>query len=158
MLFKNSRADVDARYRSHVYDGGVVGAGRTAEIDDGPGATRNLLRPDSRLPRSTDGSMAERFMKKAATVQFCLSLLKAIVYCPLDSILKRIERRNGSGDPNGRRPVLLSFQQFVEMYKPRSSPEELIVEKTSTVRIRAALVEAGKKAGNPRQYEVLYKQ
>jgi chloramphenicol 3-O-phosphotransferase len=88
----------------------------------------------------------------------CSKVIKAIVYCPLDSILKRIERRNGSGDPNGRRPVLLSFQQFLEMYKPRSSLEELVVEKTITGRIRAALIEAGKKAGNPKQYEVLYEE
>jgi hypothetical protein len=44
------------------------------------------------------------------------------------------------------------------MYQPQTSPEELVVEKTSTSRIRAALAEAGKKAGNPRQYEALYKR
>src|ERR1043166_3313827 len=42
----------------------------------------------------------------------CARVTKAIVYCPLDHILRRIERRNSSGDLNGRRPVLLSFQQF----------------------------------------------
>jgi hypothetical protein len=42
------------------------------------------------------------------------------------------------------------------MYRPQTSTNELVVEKTSTSRIRAALDEAGKKAGNPRQYEALY--
>jgi chloramphenicol 3-O-phosphotransferase len=88
----------------------------------------------------------------------CSNVVKAIVYCPLDQILRRIDRRNSSGDPAGRRPVLLAFQQFLQMYQPQTSPEELVVEKTSTSRIRAALAEAGKKAGNPRQYEALYKR
>ena len=52
----------------------------------------------------------------------------------------------------------MSFQQFLQMYKPQTSAEELIVERTSASRMRAALVEAGKKAGNPKQYEVLYKE
>ena len=44
------------------------------------------------------------------------------------------------------------------MYNLQSSPEELVVEKTTTSRVRTALVEAGKKAGNPKQYEALYKE
>ena len=88
----------------------------------------------------------------------CSKVVKAIVYCPLDQILKRIDRRNSADDPAGRRPVLLAFQQFLQMYKLQTSVEELVVEKTSTSRIRAALLEAGKKAGNPRQFEALYKE
>jgi chloramphenicol 3-O-phosphotransferase len=88
----------------------------------------------------------------------CSNVVKAIVYCPLDQILRRIARRNSADDPAGRRPVLLAFQQFLQMYKPQTSAEELVVEKTSTSRMRAALVEAGKKAGNPKQYEALYKE
>jgi chloramphenicol 3-O-phosphotransferase len=88
----------------------------------------------------------------------CSNVVKAIVYCPLDQILRRIDRRNSADDPAGRRPVLLAFQQFLQMYKPQTSAEELVVETTNTRRIRAALVEAGKKAGNPRQYEALYKE
>ena len=86
----------------------------------------------------------------------CSKVIKTIVYCPLDHILKRIDRRNSAEGTNGRRPVLLAFQQFLNMYKLQSSPEELIVEKTHTRRIRMALEEAGKKAGSPRQYERLY--
>ena len=88
----------------------------------------------------------------------CPKVIKAIVYCPLDSILKRIDARNSADEPSGRRPVLLSFQQFLQMYRLQSSPAELVVEKTTTSRIRAALVEAGKKAGNSKQYEALYQQ
>jgi chloramphenicol 3-O-phosphotransferase len=88
----------------------------------------------------------------------CPRVINAIVYCPLEHLLKRIDRRNSAEDPSGRRPVLLAFQQFLQMYKPQTSPEELIVEKTNTSRMRAALVEAGKKAGNPKQYEALYKE
>jgi chloramphenicol 3-O-phosphotransferase len=88
----------------------------------------------------------------------CPRVIKAIVYCPLEHILKRIDRRNSADDPAGRRPVLLAFRQFLQMYKPQTSAEELVVEKTNTSRMRAALVEAGKKAGNPKQYEALYKE
>jgi chloramphenicol 3-O-phosphotransferase len=88
----------------------------------------------------------------------CPKVIKAIVYCPLEHILKRIDRRNSADDPAGRRPVLLSFQQFLQMYKPQTSPEELVVEKTNTGRIRAALAEAGKKGGSPKQYEALYQR
>jgi len=88
----------------------------------------------------------------------CSNVVKAIVYCPLDQILTRIDRRNNANDPAGRRPVLLAFQQFLQMYQPQTSAEELVVEKTSTSRMRAALIEAGKKAGNPRHYEALYKE
>src|SRR3954470_18438019 len=88
----------------------------------------------------------------------CSKVIKVIVYCPLDHILKRIDRRNNTGDASGRRPVLLSFQQFLQMYQRQASPEELVVERTSTGRLRAGLVEAGKKAGNPRQYAFLYQQ
>lgn len=87
----------------------------------------------------------------------CSNVVKAVVYCPLQHILKRVEKRNSSGVPSNRRPVLLSFQQFLEMYKRQTSPEELVVEKTTTGVIRAALVEAGRKANNPKQYEALYK-
>ena len=88
----------------------------------------------------------------------CPRVIKAIVYCPLEHLLKRIDRRNSADDPAGRRPVLLAFQQFLQMYKPQTSAEELVVEKTNTSRMRAALFEAGKKAGNPKQFESLYKE
>jgi 23S rRNA pseudoU1915 N3-methylase RlmH len=44
------------------------------------------------------------------------------------------------------------------MYRMQTSAEELVVEKTNTRRMRAALVEAGKKAGNPKQFEALYQE
>ena len=88
----------------------------------------------------------------------CSNVVKVVVFCPLDQILQRIDRRNRAGDPAGRRPVLLAFQQFLQMYRLQTLPDELVVERTSTVRIRTALVEAGKKARNPKQYEALYKQ
>jgi chloramphenicol 3-O phosphotransferase len=47
----------------------------------------------------------------------CPKVIKAIVYCPLEHILKRIDRRNSADAPAGRRPVLLAFQQFLQMYK-----------------------------------------
>jgi chloramphenicol 3-O-phosphotransferase len=99
----------------------------------------------------------DRAYDKYCAILDCPKVVKAIVYCPLQDILKRIERRNNSGVPNSRRPVLLSYQQFLEMYKPQTAPDELVVEKTSTGVMRAALVEAGKKANNPKQYEALYR-
>jgi chloramphenicol 3-O phosphotransferase len=88
----------------------------------------------------------------------CSNTIKAVVYCPLDQILKRIDKRNSAPDPSGNRPVLLSFQQFLQMYKPQTSPDELIVERTTASRIRSALAEAGKKAGDRKRYEALYSQ
>jgi hypothetical protein len=87
-------------------------------------------------------------------------VIKVIVYCPLEHLLKRIDKRNNEGVPSNRRPVLLSFDQFVQMYKPQASPQELVVARTSTSVLRAALVEAGQKAGNTRrnQYQALYKE
>jgi len=95
---------------------------------------------------------------KYCAILDCPKVIKAIVYCPLEHLLKRVERRNSADNPAGRRPVLLAFQQFLQMYKRQTSAKELVVEKTSTHRMRAALVEAGKKAGNPKQYEALYKE
>ena len=88
----------------------------------------------------------------------CTKVIKAIVYCPLQHILQRVEKRNSSNDPSNRRPVLLSFQQFVQMYKRQTSPDDLVVEKTTTKAIRLALVEAGAKARNPKQYAALYQE
>jgi chloramphenicol 3-O-phosphotransferase len=88
----------------------------------------------------------------------CSNVVKAIVYCPLDQILPRIDRRNSADDPSGRRPVLLAFQQFVQMYQPQSSPDELVVERTTTTRIRNALVEAGQKAASRQQFQTLSNQ
>ena len=88
----------------------------------------------------------------------CSNVTMAVVYCPLQDMLKRVERRNNSGDPLNHRAVLLCFQQFVEMYKLQSSPGESVMEKTRTSILRAALEEAGKKAGSPRNFASLYDQ
>ena len=86
----------------------------------------------------------------------CSNVIKAVVYCPLDDILKRVDRRNSAEGTNGRRPVLLAFNQFLQMYKLQSSTNELIVERTHTRRLRTALEEAARRVGNTRQYEALY--
>lgn len=99
----------------------------------------------------------DRYYDKYCDILNCSNVIKAIVYCPPQDILKRIDRRNNSGIPFNRRPVLLAFQQFLEMYKPQSSPDELVVERTSTTVLRAALAEAGKKANSPAKYQALYK-
>ncbi len=93
---------------------------------------------------------------KFCAVLDCAKVTKVIIYCPLQDLLKRIEKRNNAGVASNRRPVLLAFQQFLAMYKPQSSLNELVVDKTSTSVMRAALVEAGKKAENAKQYEALY--
>ena len=88
----------------------------------------------------------------------CSNVIKTIVYCPLEPLLKRIDRRNSAYLFSGRRPVLLAFQQFLQMYRTQTSPEELAVERTSTTSMRTALIEAGKRAGNQNQYQALYKE
>ena len=99
----------------------------------------------------------DRAYNKYCEILDCPKVIKAIVYCPLQHILKRVEKRNASGVPSNERPVLLSFRQFLEMYKPQTSPDELVVDRTSTSVIRTALVEAGRKANNPSQYQALFK-
>ena len=98
----------------------------------------------------------ERAYDKYCEVLDCPKVIKAVVYCPLDQILKRVDRRNSAEGTNGRRPVLLAFHQFLQMYKVQSSTNELVVERTDTARIRKALAEAGQKVGKSRQYESLY--
>ncbi|MEO8426799.1 MAG: hypothetical protein ABI651_06780 [Verrucomicrobiota bacterium] len=95
---------------------------------------------------------------KFCAVLDCAKVTKVIIYCPLQGLLKRIEKRNNAGVPSNRRPVLLPFRQFLEMYKPQSSTKELVVDKTTTSVMRVALVEAGKKAENSKQYEALYQE
>jgi chloramphenicol 3-O phosphotransferase len=88
----------------------------------------------------------------------CAKVIKAIVYCPPEHLMKRIEKRNSSGVPSNRRPLLLSFDQFVQTYKSQTSTNELVVARTHTRVLREALNEAIQKAGTSRQYQSLYQQ
>jgi chloramphenicol 3-O-phosphotransferase len=95
---------------------------------------------------------------KFCAVLDCAKVTKVIIYCPLQSLLKRIEKRNNAGVAAYRRPVLSPFRQFLEMYQLQSSTKELVVDKTTTITMRSALVEAGKKAENSKEYEALYQE
>jgi chloramphenicol 3-O-phosphotransferase len=114
-----------------------------AQADDG----RNIIIDTVEFDQGYD---------KYCEILDCPKVIKAVVYCPLDDILKRIDRRNSAEGTNGRRPVLLSFQQFLWMYKLQTSTNELVVERTHSSRIRTALNEAGERVGKSRQFEALY--
>jgi chloramphenicol 3-O-phosphotransferase len=95
---------------------------------------------------------------KYCAILNCETATKVVVYCPIQHILKRVERRNQSDDPLNRRPLLLCFRQFIQMYKPQTSPDELFVDRTTTTIMRAALAEVGSKLKDSSQYDALYKQ
>jgi chloramphenicol 3-O-phosphotransferase len=99
----------------------------------------------------------QRYDKYCAILN-CETAIKVVVYCPIQHILKRVERRNNSDDRLNRRPVLLCFGQFIQMYKPQSSPDELVVDRTTTTVMRAALAEVGSKVNHSSEFEALYKQ
>ena len=86
----------------------------------------------------------------------CEKIYKVIVYCPLDKINERIEKRNKSPDIKEHRPILLAYYQFLDIYKLSRSKNDLIVDKISSDRLKKALTKAKSLAGNKNEAEQLY--
>ena len=71
-----------------------------------------------------------------------LPVTKVLVYCPLDILLERVEKRNASHDISEHRTAFLSFEQFPVMYKVQASANELLVDTVKTETMRQALDKA----------------
>ena len=67
------------------------------------------------------------------------NLVKVLVYCPLDDIAKRVEKRNQSQDENEHRSVRQAFEQFLGLYKKQSKSDELVIDKIHTSSIKNLL-------------------
>ncbi len=57
-----------------------------------------------------------------------LNPLKVLVYCPLDILLERVEKRNMSPDKTEHRLAFGAFEQFPELYKPQTDFAEQLID------------------------------
>jgi chloramphenicol 3-O-phosphotransferase len=69
----------------------------------------------------------------------CNSVVKILVYCPLDVIVDRVEKRNKSGDEKEKRSIGLAFRQFPAIYKLQESMNEMVVDRIKTNRMQHAM-------------------
>lgn len=69
-------------------------------------------------------------------------LITVLIYCPLDTLLERVNARNKTGKPEEFRHAFLSFEQFPGMYKVQEKKYEPIVDVVKTATMKAALESA----------------
>jgi len=69
-------------------------------------------------------------------------ITKILIYCPLDVIQERVDKRNLSGKPEEQRSTFQAFRQFAAMYKLHESPHDQIVDKISSEPILKSLKKA----------------
>jgi len=67
-----------------------------------------------------------------STIMHSNKIIKVLVYCPLDLIQERVERRNLSGKPEEQRSMFQAFTQFAAIYKLQESSHEQIVDTISS--------------------------
>lgn len=65
--------------------------------------------------------------------------LKVLVYCPLDVLLERVQKRNSSGIAGETRTAFQSFEQFPALYKLQEHAHEKVVDTASSHSIKSAL-------------------
>lgn len=66
-------------------------------------------------------------------------MTKILVYCPLDVIQERIEKRNMSGKPEEKRNAWQAFVQFTTFYKLQESPKDQVVDTIAPEKILNSL-------------------
>ena len=69
-------------------------------------------------------------------------IIKVLVYCPLDIIEERVEKRNLSGKPEEQRTAFQAFIQFPAIYKLQESPNDPIVDRLSSGRMLGSVKKA----------------
>ncbi len=67
----------------------------------------------------------------------CTQIVKILVYCPLDIMVDHIEQRNKVGEQEAH--MISAFQQFLAIYKLQEFPNELIVDRIATNRMKYGL-------------------
>lgn len=70
------------------------------------------------------------------------NVVKVLVYCPLDILVKRVAMRNKYGKLEERRMNFLSFEQFPAIYKIGQSGNAQIVDIAKSSEIKKALVDS----------------
>lgn len=68
-------------------------------------------------------------------------VVKILVYCPLSDILKRVKKRNQSGDEGELRSVVQAFKQFFNLYKMKKELCEEVIDIIHTSTIKNVLRE-----------------
>lgn len=63
----------------------------------------------------------------------------ALIYCPMDILLERVQARNCSGVSGEQRNAFLSFEQFPHMYKLKESDDEPVIDRVNTKTLKNAL-------------------
>lgn len=58
--------------------------------------------------------------------------IKILVYCPLDVVYKRVEKRNLTGKPEEKRTTIQAFTQFAAIYKKQDSPQDQVIDKINS--------------------------
>jgi chloramphenicol 3-O-phosphotransferase len=66
-------------------------------------------------------------------------LLRVLIYCPMNVLLERVEKRNKSGIAEEYRNAFQSFEQFPAMFKPRENSSENIVDMVESEILKEAL-------------------
>lgn len=66
-------------------------------------------------------------------------MTRILVYCPLDVIQERIEKRNMSGKPEEKRNAWQAFVQFTTFYKVQESPKDQVVDTIAPEKILNSL-------------------
>jgi chloramphenicol 3-O-phosphotransferase len=69
-------------------------------------------------------------------------LITILLYCPLDTLLERVNGRNKAGKPEEFRLAFLSFEQFPALYKVQEKSYEPIIDVVKTATMRTALESA----------------
>ena len=70
------------------------------------------------------------------------NVIKILVYCPLSALIMHVQKRNQLQDPRERRTIGAAFEQFLTLYKTKSSKKDIIIDQITTSKIKEALMKA----------------
>ncbi|MBI2774654.1 AAA family ATPase [Candidatus Dependentiae bacterium] len=68
-----------------------------------------------------------------------LQMVKVLLYCPVDVLIERIEKRNESGIFRERRFAFLAFEQFPSLYKLPEDDDDFIIDTVKSTELKDAL-------------------
>ena len=70
------------------------------------------------------------------------NVIKILVYCPLDGLIIHVQKRNQLQDPREKRTINAAFEQFLTLYKAKSSKTDIIIDQIAASKIKDALTKA----------------
>ncbi|MBV8661136.1 MAG: hypothetical protein JO129_03255 [Candidatus Dependentiae bacterium] len=70
------------------------------------------------------------------------NVIKILVYCPLSALIVHVQKRNQLNDPRERRTIHAAFEQFLSLYKTKSSKKDIVIDQITTSKIKDALAKA----------------